>query len=75
MTQSPNIIHDVIRTAHPFPYTAKFMLVSVINNKTSDHFGPRLCAIGTNLSPMAHENMTCGTKMARKNSGWRKVLP
>ena len=24
----------------------------------SDHFGPRHWAIGANLSPMAHENMT-----------------
>ena len=29
-----NIIHDVIRTANPFPYTAKFMFVGVRNNET-----------------------------------------
>ena len=29
-----NIIHDVITTANPFPYTAKFMFVGVTNNKT-----------------------------------------
>ena len=29
-----NMIHDVIRTANPFPYTAKFMFVRVRNNKT-----------------------------------------
>ena len=29
-----NIIHDVIRTVNPFPYTAKFMFVVVRNNKT-----------------------------------------
>ena len=29
-----NMIHDVIRTANPFPYTAKFIFVSVRNNKT-----------------------------------------
>ena len=29
-----NMIHDVIRTANPFPYTAKYMFVSVRNNKT-----------------------------------------
>ena len=28
-----NMIHDVIRTADPFPYAAKFMLVGVRNNK------------------------------------------
>ena len=27
------VIHDVITTAKPFPYTAKFMFVSVRNNK------------------------------------------
>ena len=27
-----NIIHDVIKTAYPFPYTAKFMFVGVRNN-------------------------------------------
>ena len=29
-----NIIHDVIKTANPFPYTAKFMFVGGINNET-----------------------------------------
>ena len=29
-----NVIHDVITTANPFPYTAKFMSVGVRNNKT-----------------------------------------
>ena len=29
-----NIIHDVIRTVNPFPYTVKFMFVVVRNNKT-----------------------------------------
>ena len=29
-----NMIHDVITTANPFPYTAKFKFVSVTNNKT-----------------------------------------
>ena len=29
-----NMIHDIIRTADPFPYTAKFMSVVVRNNKT-----------------------------------------
>ena len=28
------VIHDVIITANPFPYTAKFMFVGVRNNKT-----------------------------------------
>ena len=28
-----NMIHDVIRTANPFPYAAKFMFVHVRNNK------------------------------------------
>ena len=28
-----NMIHDVIRTANPFPYTAKFMFVGVRYNK------------------------------------------
>ena len=27
-------IHDVIRTANPFPYTAKFMFVGATNNRT-----------------------------------------
>ena len=29
-----NIIHDVITTPNPFPYTAKFMFVSVRTNET-----------------------------------------
>ena len=29
-----NFIHDVIITAKPFPYTAKFMFVGVRNDKT-----------------------------------------
>ena len=29
-----NMIHDVITTAKPLPYTAKFILVGVRNNKT-----------------------------------------
>ena len=29
-----NIIHDVISTRNPFPYTAKFMFVGVRNNET-----------------------------------------
>ena len=29
-----NVIHDVITTAIPFPYTAKFIFVRVRNNKT-----------------------------------------
>ena len=29
-----NIIHDVITTPNPFPYTAKFMFVGVGNNET-----------------------------------------
>ena len=28
-----NVIHDVITTANPFPYTAKFMFVGVKNDK------------------------------------------
>ena len=28
-----NTIHDVIRRANPFPYTAKFMFVGVRNKK------------------------------------------
>ena len=31
---SVNVIHDVITTANPIPYTAKFMFVGVRNNKT-----------------------------------------
>ena len=29
-----NVIHDVITTANPIPYPAKFMFVEVINNRT-----------------------------------------
>ena len=29
-----NMIHDVIRAANPFPYTAKFMFVAFTNDKT-----------------------------------------
>ena len=29
-----NMIHDVIRTANPFPYTTKFMLVGFGNDET-----------------------------------------
>ena len=29
-----NVIHDVITTSNPFPYTAKFKFVGVRNNKT-----------------------------------------
>ena len=29
-----SMIHDVIRTAYPFQYTAKFMFVAVKNDKT-----------------------------------------
>ena len=29
-----NVIHDVITTAYPIPYTAEFMFVEVRNNKT-----------------------------------------
>ena len=28
-----NMIHDVVRTAYPFPNTAKFMFFGVRNNK------------------------------------------
>ena len=28
------VVHDIITTANPFPYTAKFMVVGVRNNKT-----------------------------------------
>ena len=34
-----NIIHDVITTANPFPYTAKFMFVGVRNNETQQMRG------------------------------------
>ena len=30
-----SVIHDVITTAKPFPYTTKFMFVGVTNNKNS----------------------------------------
>ena len=29
-----NMIHDVITTANPFPYTAKFTFVGIRDNKT-----------------------------------------
>ena len=29
-----NVIHDVITTANPIPYTVNFMCVGVRNNKT-----------------------------------------
>ena len=29
-----NMIHDVIRTANPFPYTTEFMSIGGRNNKT-----------------------------------------
>ena len=29
-----NMIHDVITTPNPFPYTTKFMFVGVRNNET-----------------------------------------
>ena len=29
-----NIIHDVVTTPNPFPYTAKFMFVGVRSNET-----------------------------------------
>ena len=29
-----NMIHDVITTVYPFPYTVKFMCVGVRNNET-----------------------------------------
>ena len=29
-----NMIHDVITTVNPIPYTAKFMIIGVRNNKT-----------------------------------------
>ena len=31
-----NVIHDVITTAHPYPYTAIFIFVGVTNNKTQE---------------------------------------
>ena len=31
-----NVIHDVISTANPIPYTAKFMFDGVRNNKTHE---------------------------------------
>ena len=31
-----NVIHDVIPTVNPFPYTAKFTFVGVRNNKTQE---------------------------------------
>ena len=32
--EAVNVIHDVIETANPFPYTDKFMIVGVTNNKS-----------------------------------------
>ena len=32
-----NVIHDVIRTANQFPYTAKLMFFGVRNNKTQQN--------------------------------------
>ena len=32
-----NVIHDVIRTANPIPYTVKFVFVGVTNNKTQQN--------------------------------------
>ena len=34
MMDAVNMINDVITTANPFPYTAKFVFVGVRNNKT-----------------------------------------
>ena len=34
MYDAVNIIHDIITTADPFPYTAKFMFVGLRNDKT-----------------------------------------
>ena len=34
-----SMIHDVIRTAYPFPYTAKFTFEGVRNNKTQQMGG------------------------------------
>ena len=31
-----NMIHDVIRTDKPFPYSAKFMFVGVRNNNSTN---------------------------------------
>ena len=31
--EAVKVIHDVITTANPFPYTAKFMFVGVKNDK------------------------------------------
>ena len=31
-----NLIHGVIATANPFPYTAKFIFVGVRNNKPQE---------------------------------------
>ena len=32
-----NVIHDVITTANPIPYTVKYMFVGVGNNKTQQN--------------------------------------
>ena len=34
LNDAVNMIHDVITTANPCPYTAKFMFVGVRNNNT-----------------------------------------
>ena len=31
-----NVVHDVITTTNPFPYTAKFIFVGVKNNKPQE---------------------------------------
>ena len=31
-----NMIHDVLTTTNPFPYTTKFIFVDVRNNKTKE---------------------------------------
>ena len=41
----------------------------------SDHFGPRHCAIGANLLPMVHENMTFGPKWPVKILDDAKFYP
>ena len=39
--EAVNIIHDVITTPNPFPYTAKFMFVGVRNNTAGNHVTQR----------------------------------
>ena len=36
-----SMIHDVIRTANPFPYTAEFMYVGVRNKKVNKSYVER----------------------------------